>query len=396
MTTTARTDSHGALLRRVHGRLVQERLADPGPGDGPVALRERLGELLRSEAPLLERHEFGILLGELVAEVAGLGPLEPLLADPSVTEVMVNGPGVAYVERGGVVEPVALDLDADGLVRLVDRVVAPLGLRLDHASPLVEARLADGSRLHAVLPPLAVDGPCVTIRRFGSRRLPLEAFGATGPVAAMLRTLVASGANLLVSGGTGAGKTTLVGALAAAIDCRERVVTIEETAELRLAQPHVVRLEARPANAEGVGEVSVRTLVRAALRMRPDRIVVGEVRGPEAIDMLAALNTGHSGSMSTLHANGPADALVRLETLATLAGVGLPLHAIRAQVRSAIDAVVHVERGPAGMRRVTEVAEPAARGVRQLARTERGRLVVAAAPERAPRRSSPAVGEEGA
>ena len=277
------------LKQRVHRRLVAAGGLDPvdhldehdRPGRA-LAVRTRLAELLHDEAPLLAPARFEHLLSELTDEVSGLGPLEPLLADPEVSEVMLNGPGRAYVERAGRLEVVELDLDAGGIVRLVERVVAPLGLRLDRASPMVDARLADGSRLHALIPPLALDGPCVTIRRFRARPVDLDAFGATGAPGAFLRWTVAAGWNLLISGGTSAGKTTLLNSLSAAIPAGERVVTIEETAELRLAQPHVVRLEARPPNAEGAGAVSVRALVRAALRMRPDRIVVGEVRGGEA------------------------------------------------------------------------------------------------------------------
>jgi pilus assembly protein CpaF len=317
--------------------------------------------------------------------------LEPLLADPSVTEVMVNGPGRAYVERGGRVEPVVLDLDATGIVRLVERVVAPLGLRLDRASPLVDARLADGSRLHAVIPPLAVDGPCVTIRRFAARPVPLEAFAPGDAAAAFLRWSVAAGWNLVVSGGTSAGKTTLLNALSAAIPAGDRIVTIEETAELRLAQPHVVRLEARTPNAEGAGGVPVRELVRASLRMRPDRIVVGEVRGAEALDMLQALNTGHEGSLSTVHANGAGDALARLETLALLAATGLPLAAVRSQIAAAVDGVVHVARRQGGERRIETVGELVAASdglaVRELFAWRSGRVEpTGSEPRRGPRR----------
>ena len=341
-----------ALKQRVQRRLIEG--IDHATGT-PDELRAKLRELLRDEEPLLATARFERVLGELVDEVGGLGPLEPFLADASITEVMVNGPGRAYVERNGQLEPVALDLDVAAIVRLVERVVAPLGLRLDRASPMVDARLPDGSRLHAVIPPLAVDGPCVTIRRFGARAVPLDAFGLGAHAAAFLEWVVGAGWNVLVAGGTSAGKTTLLNALSAGIPSGERIVTIEETAELRLAQPHVVRLEARPANAEGAGEVSVRSLVRAALRMRPDRVVVGEVRGGEALDMLQALNTGHEGSMSTIHANGAADALARLETLTLLADSGLPLAAVRTQLAASVDAVVHVARaareGSAGSRR---------------------------------------------
>jgi pilus assembly protein CpaF len=343
------------LKQRVHQRLIAEVADVVGASRAELALRLR--ELLRDEEPLLAAARFDRVLVELVDEVSGLGPLEPLLADPAVTEVMVNGPGRAYVERAGRLERVALELDAPAIVRLVERVVAPLGLRLDRASPMVDARLADGSRLHAVIPPLAVDGPCITIRRFGARAVPLPAFGLDRATCAFLSWAVAAGWNVLVAGGTSAGKTTLLNALSGAIGPDERVVTIEETAELRLAQPHVVRLEARPPNAEGAGEVTVRALVRAALRMRPDRLVVGEVRGGEALDMLQALNTGHEGSMSTIHANSPADALARLETLALLADSGLPLAALRAQLGASIDVVVQVARRGGGVRRVEAVAE---------------------------------------
>jgi pilus assembly protein CpaF len=368
-----RSAPESGLKQRVHARLLAVPALDQLAGPGREHhVRAQLAELLRDEEPLLPGTRFARLLDELTHEVAGLGPLEPLLVDPTVTEVMVNGPGRAYVERAGRVEPVALDLDAGGIVRLVERVVAPLGLRLDRSSPMVDARLADGSRLHAVIPPLAVDGPCVTIRRFAARPVPLEAFSPGDACAAFLRWAVGAGWNVVVSGATSAGKTTLLNALSGAIPAEERIVTIEETAELRLAQPHVVRLEARPANAEGAGAVSVRELVRASLRMRPDRIVVGEVRGPEALDMLQALNTGHEGSLSTLHANGAADALARLETLALLASSGLPLVAVRAQIAAAVDAVVHVARRAGGVRRIEAVGElvPAADGpvVRELYR----------------------------
>ncbi len=345
----------------MHRRLLAAG-GDEHPVVGDRAVRVRLGDLLREEQPLLGAARFEQLLEELIREVVGLGALEPLLADPTITEVMINGPGRAYVERRGRLEPVALELDAAAIVHLVERVVAPLGLRLDRASPMVDARLADGSRLHAVIPPLAVDGPCVTIRRFGARPVELVEFGLGSAAAAFLAWAVGAGWNVLVAGGTSAGKTTLLNALSQSIPHGERIVTIEETAELRLAQPHVVRLEARPHNAEGVGGVTVRELVRAALRMRPDRLVVGEVRSAEALDMLQALNTGHDGSMSTIHANGTSDALARLETLVLLADSGLPLAAVRAQVTASVDAVVFVARRAGGARRVERIAEVDGRG----------------------------------
>jgi pilus assembly protein CpaF len=377
----------GLLKQRVHQRLVTQRVDDPA-ADGD-ALRQVLGDLLHDEHPLLAADRFDALVEQLTHEVTGLGPLEPLLADATVTEVMINGPGRAYVERAGRLEPVTLELDANGIVHLVERVVAPLGLRLDRASPMVDARLADGSRLHAIIPPLAVDGPCVTIRRFGARAVTLDQFGVDGSSATFLRWTVAAGWNLLVAGATSAGKTTLLNALSQSIPRSERVVTIEETAELRLAQPHVVRLEARPPNAEGAGGVTVRALVRAALRMRPDRLVVGEVRAGEALDMLQALNTGHDGSMCTIHANGSSEALARLETLVLLADSGLPLAAVRAQVAASIDAVVFVARGRDGARRVEAIAEVDGRhrnGARPLFVRRDDRLVPIARVTRPPRR----------
>lgn len=390
MTVVAGTPAPGAadaqLKRRVHRRLLA--LDGDESTRDRVALRGRLVQLLRDEHPLLPAARLQRLVGELVDEVAGLGPLEPLLADPAVTEVMVNGPGRAFVERAGRLEPVALGLDDEAIVRLVERVVAPLGLRLDRASPIVDARLPDGSRLHAVIPPLAIDGPCVTIRRFGAHRVPVSGFGAAGPADALLTWAVRAGWNVLVAGATSAGKTTLLNALSGAIGATERIVTIEETAELRLRQPHVVRLEARPANAEGAGAVGVRELVRAALRMRPDRLVVGEVRGAEALDMLQALNTGHDGSLCTIHANSAGDALSRLETLVLLAASGLPLPAVRAQITASVDVVVFVARRPGGMRRIEAIAEVGGApgdGVRPLFVHERGRLTAVGAPARPPR-----------
>jgi pilus assembly protein CpaF len=359
MTTvaTGSVTADGAIRRRVLERLAGSDAVERLAGAPAAELRHRLGALLHEVEPLLavDRHER--LLRELTDEVSGLGALEPLLADPTVTEVMVNGAGGCFVERAGRLERVALALEDDTVLRIVERVLAPLGLRLDRASPMVDARLPDGSRLHAVIPPLAIDGPCVTIRRFGARRIPLADFGVTDDGAAFLRGAVAGGWNILISGGTSSGKTTLLNALSGAIDAGERIITIEETAELRLEQPHVVRLEARPANAEGAGAVPVRDLVRTALRMRPDRVVVGEVRGAEALDLLQAFNTGHDGSLSTIHANSPADALRRLATLALLAGLTLPFSAVVEQVGAAVDAVIQVTRGADGARRVVEIAE---------------------------------------
>jgi pilus assembly protein CpaF len=382
-----------ALRASVHRRL-QAVPFDPRALDR-AELRRRLEIVLREESPLCPPAEAARVLDALVDDVGGLGPLEPLLADPSISEIMVNGPGRAYVERRGRIERVDVVLDARTIARLAERVVAPLGLRLDHASPMVDARLSDGSRLHAVLPPLAPDGPCLTIRRFVARDAGLDAFDVGEQDARRIAALVRGGWNLLVAGATSTGKTTLCNALARAIDPAERIVTIEETAELRLPKPHVVRLEARPPNAEGAGAVGVRDLVRAALRMRPDRLIVGEVRGAEALDMLQALNTGHDGSLSTVHANDPAAALSRLETLALFAGLPLPSTAVRSQIGGAIDAVVHVARGAGGSRSVTAVTEVGLDGAttRPLLARAAGRLMVVGTPHRPPRRAGVDLGE---
>ncbi len=345
-------DGPDDLEERLH-QLVVAASAQHAPTAG---LRSHVERLARTHAPLLGGAALDAVVGAVTARVRGLGPLDPLLADPEVSEVMVNGPGPVWVERRGRLERMETSLDTATIERLIERVVGPLGLRIDRSSPLVDARLPDGSRVNAVVPPLAVDGPCLTIRRFGARRLTLAEVCPPG-VAELLAWAVRSRANVLVSGGTGAGKTTLLNALGAEIPAGERVVTIEDAAELRLPGEHVVRLEARPANAEGVGEVPLRQLVRNALRMRPDRIVVGEVRGPEALDMLQAMNTGHEGSLSTCHANSPADALRRLETMVLTGSVALPLEAVREQVHAAVDLIVQVARTADGWRGVVEVAE---------------------------------------
>ena len=268
---------------------------------------------------------------------------------------MVNGPGPVWVERRGRLEATSTILDTETIELLIEQTVAPLGRRIDRSSPMVDARLADGSRLNAVVPPVAVDGPYVTIRRFSVRPVPLEHFAPPG-VVAVLRWAVSARCNLVVSGGAGAGKTTLLNALAASISPGERVVTVEDAAELALASDHVVRLEARPVDVDGVAPVTIRQLVRNALRMRPDRIIVGEVRGAETLDMLQAMNTGHEGSLSTCHANSPSDAVSRLETMVLLDGGAVPLAAVRDQITAAVDMVVHVARRPKGQRRITSLA----------------------------------------
>lgn len=290
------------------------------------------------------------------------------LADPAVSDVLVVAGRWLWVERHGQLGETPQRLPPGAAEMMVERAIGPLGLRLDRLSPIVDARLPDGSRLHAVAPPVSVDGLTVAIRRFRPAPVELDAF-AEPPVVELLRQAVQRGANVVISGGTGSGKTTLLGALARALPPAERVVTIEDAAELRLGLPHVVRLEARPATADGVGEVALRQLVRSALRLRPDRIVVGEVRGAEAIDLLAALNTGHDGTLATCHANSAADALRRLEMMVISAGSALSLAAVRAQIGAAVDVVVHVARAGSGARRIVEVAEvaPDGGGVRPLA-----------------------------
>jgi pilus assembly protein CpaF len=314
-----------------------------------------VADLIRQRDPLVSGQELPELVERVLARLEGLGPLEALLTDPAITEIMANGPGAVWVERCGRIEQTDVTLDAATLDHLVERIVTPLGRRVDRSSPLLDARLADGSRVNVVIPPLALDGTCLTIRRFGTTPVPLGAAASPG-VAALLTWAVRARYNMVISGGTGTGKTTLLNCLGALIPPHERIITIEDAAELQLALPHVVRLEARPPSADGVGAVSIRDLLRNSLRMRPDRIVVGEVRGAEALDMLQAMNTGHEGSLSTCHANGPADALLRLETMVLHSTVDLPLAAVREQLASALDLVIQVARiGP--VRRVVAVAE---------------------------------------
>ena len=348
-----------SIAEQVRRRLVTE-------VDAAAAVTESLvARFVREEAPLLDAALAQQAVADVLADVTGLGALEGLLRDESVSEVMVNGPGRVWVERAGQLECTDVSLAAGEIDHIIEKIVGPLGLRVDRSSPAVDARLPDGSRVHAVVPPLAIDGPYVTIRRFRARLVELDEFAAP-PVVALLRDVVRARRNLIVCGGTGSGKTTLLNALAGAIPSG-RIVTIEDAAELRLPQDHVVRLEARPPNAEGIGRVTIRDLVRNALRMRPDRIIVGECRGAEALDMLTAMNTGHEGSMSTCHANSPADALRRLETMVLLAGEGLPLDAVRDQLHAAVDVVVEVGRGRNGRRgiqSVVEVGEPGAAGPR--------------------------------
>jgi pilus assembly protein CpaF len=366
-------DALDELAAALRARLV-ERARD---GEAGGSLEDEVRRLVEREAAPLPEAERLALFERVIVLATGLGPLEPLLADASVDEVMVNGPGSVYVERRGRLERAGVEFSGEAeLMHAIERVLAPLGRRVDEASPLCDARLPDGSRVNVVIPPLSLSGPCLTVRRFRREGFSLRELVANGTLPAALAELlavsVAARASVLVSGGTGSGKTTTLNALSGAIPGEERIVTIEDAAELRLRQRHVVRLEARPANLEGRGEVTIRQLVRNALRMRPDRIVVGEVRGPEALDMLQALNTGHDGSLTTVHANSPEDALRRVETLALMAGVGLPHGAVREQVSSALDLVVHQARLPDGSRAVESVTEvmrtAGGAGVRELYR----------------------------
>jgi pilus assembly protein CpaF len=366
MNDAVKERSIGALAAELRLRLVERRRAEAASGRATGKdLSETVRALVDEEAALLGAADRELLAERVVRDSVGLGPLEVLLADPEVEEVMVNGPDRVYVERRGRIEPTGVAFaDEEELRNAIERILAPLGRRVDELSPMVDARLADGSRVNVVIPPLAIDGPALSIRRFGARRPGPAELVELGTLSAAQRSLLEAAVrerrSVLVSGGTGSGKTTLLNALSSFVGAEERVVTIEDAAELRLQQLHVVRLESRPAGVEGRGEVTIRDLLRNALRMRPDRIVIGEVRGPEALDLLTALNTGHDGALSTVHANSPADALARLETLALMAGVGLPHAAIAAQVRRGIDLVVQMERRPDGARVVSAVEEVAA------------------------------------
>jgi pilus assembly protein CpaF len=359
----ARERDIAELAAGLRARIVERRRAAAGAGSGAseeLAVTARaVVEECAAVLPPAAREE---VIERIVRDSVGLGPLEVLLADPSVEEVMVNGPGCIYVERRGLLERTDVAFAGEEELRdAIERVLAPLGRRVDELSPMVDARLADGSRVNVVIPPLAIDGPALSIRRFGVERPGPDELVAIGTLTVEQRALlceaVAGRRSVLVSGGTGSGKTTLLNALSSFIGPGERVVTIEDAAELRLQQPHVVRLESRPAGVEGRGEVTIRDLLRNALRMRPDRIVIGEVRGVEALDLLTALNTGHDGALSTVHANSPADALSRLQTLVLMAGVGLPHATVAEQVRRGIDLVVHLQREADGSRRVSEIAE---------------------------------------
>jgi pilus assembly protein CpaF len=331
----------------------------------PAALRDRVRDDIREklgEESGISRDDRERLVASISDDILGHGPLERLLADDSVTEIMVNGPFDIWVERQGRLYETNVRFNDDShLRRIINKMVAQVGRRIDESSPMVDARLPDGSRVNAIIPPLSLSGPLVTIRKFSRKRLDLQELIKIGTLSEQtvdfMKRCVGAQLNCLISGGTGSGKTTLLNAFSAAIPDSERIVTIEDAAELQLHQKHVLRLEARPKNIEGAGEVAIRDLVRNSLRMRPDRIIVGEVRGAEALDMLQAMNTGHDGSLSTVHANAPRDALARIETMVLMAGFELPVRAIRHQVASALDLIIHLERLQDGSRRVTSITE---------------------------------------
>ena len=350
------------LHRTLINRMDLTKLSALSP-DQVHAEVSRLAEIvLAQEAMPLSVSERERLVNDVQHELFGLGPLEPLLKDPTISDILVNGHDVIYIERRGKIESTNVRFkDDEHLMRVIERIVSSVGRRIDESSPMVDARLQDGSRVNAIIPPLSIDGPVVSIRRFGSDPLRMSSLiefkALTKDIADMLQMVVTARLNVLISGGTGAGKTTLLNALSAYIPENERIVTIEDSAELQLQQPHTVRLETRPPNIEGRGEVTQRDLVRNALRMRPDRIVIGEVRGGEAIDMLQAMNTGHDGSLTTIHANTPRDALSRLETMIQMTGMRLSDRAMRQQIASALNLVVQVARMSDGSRRVTSISE---------------------------------------
>jgi pilus assembly protein CpaF len=359
-------DPFAELKNRVHLAVIGEL----GPqlfntSMDPNGLRDRVTADIKTHLAQetgMSRDDRDAIAAAIADDILGHGPLERLLADDSITEIMVNGPFEVWVEREGrLYETTVRFTDESHLRRIINKIVAQIGRRIDESSPLVDARLPDGSRVNAIIPPLSLSGPLVTIRKFSKKRLNMNDLIGLGTLSTetveFLQRCILSELNILISGGTGSGKTTLLNALSTAIPEADRIVTIEDAAELRLNQQHVLRLEARPKNIEGQGEIAIRTLVRNSLRMRPDRIIVGEVRGAEALDMLQAMNTGHDGSLSTIHANSPRDALSRIETMVLMTGYDLPVRAIRGQVASALDMIVHLERLEDGSRRVTAITE---------------------------------------
>jgi pilus assembly protein CpaF len=360
------TKSFEELKRLIHGKLVDKldlsRVSDLEGDTLRREIRLVVERLCDTENPLLNRMERERLIDEVLDETFGFGPLEVLLKDPTISDILINGPHKIYVERRGKMEKSDVKFrDNDHLLQIIDRIVSKVGRRVDETSPMVDARLPDGSRVNAIIPPLALDGPSVSIRRFGANPLKLEDLlnykAFTPEMAMLMEACIKARLNIIISGGTGCGKTTLLNTLSSFIPGDERIVTIEDAAELQLQQDHVVRLETRPPNIEGKGAVNTRDLVRNALRMRPERIIIGECRGGESLDMLQAMNTGHAGSMTTLHANTPRDAQARLETMIMMAGMELPIKAMRQQIASAVDLIIQANRLQGGPRKVTSITE---------------------------------------
>jgi pilus assembly protein CpaF len=354
------------LKRRIHGKLVDKLdLTRVGELEGDVLRREiRLvvEHLCDTEGTLLNRTERDRLVEEVLDETFGLGPLELLLKDPTISDILINGPKNIYIERRGKMEKTTVAFrDNNHLMQIIDRIVSKVGRRVDEVCPMVDARLQDGSRVNAIIPPLALDGACVSIRRFGANPLKLEDLlnykAFTPEMVMLLEGAIKARLNIVIAGGTGSGKTTLLNTLSSFISNTDRIVTIEDAAELQLQQDHVVRLETRPPNIEGKGAITATDLVRNALRMRPERIIIGECRGAETLDMLQAMNTGHEGSLTTIHANTPRDAVARMETMITMAGFELPLKALRQQIASAVDLVVQANRLQGGPRKITHITE---------------------------------------
>ena len=354
------------IKRRIHGKLVDKLdLSRVGDLKGDVLKREIrivVEHLCDAEETLLNRQERERIVDEVIDEVLGLGPLELILKDHTISDILINGPKNIYVERGGRMEKSTVEFrDNKHLLQIIDRIVSKVGRRIDETSPMVDARLEDGSRVNAIIPPLALDGAAVSIRRFGSNPLKLEDLlnykALTPEMVMLLEGCIKARLNIIIAGGTGSGKTTLLNTLSSFIGHEDRIVTIEDAAELQLQQDHVVRLETRPPNIEGNGSVNATDLVKNALRMRPERIIIGECRGGETLDMLQAMNTGHDGSMTTIHANSPRDAIARLETLVMMAGFELPVKAIRQQISGAVDILIQANRLQGGKRRVTAITE---------------------------------------
>lgn len=349
---------HDALFERLGTRLFEASNEDQLQS----LVVSEIGTLMDATETALSAQERHVLIQDIARDVMGLGPIEQFLNDPTVNEVMVNGSSRIYVERAGVIEQTNVRfISEEHLRRVIERIVSTVGRRIDESSPMVDARLADGSRVNAIVPPLSLDGSILTIRKFATDPFTVDDLVAMGSfteqVSSLLAAAVEGGMNILVSGGTGTGKTTLLNVLSSFVPHEDRIITIEDAVELQLHQDHVIRLEARPANIEGSGQITIRDLVRNALRMRPDRIIIGEVRGAEALDMLQAMNTGHDGSLSTVHANAPRDALSRLETMVLMAGYDLPSRAIREQIASALNIIVQIERFRDGSRRVSHITE---------------------------------------